>query len=118
VGHRLAHFEIAGKQGERLESFYAKLFGWKIERKVAGGYPYGAIDTGSNPGLTGGIRHEPEGKAEVVFYVEVPDVAAATRLAQALGATVRIPPMTFEDKTFSLIADPEGNPVGIIQKLK
>lgn len=116
MGSPLAHFEIAGRDGERLESFYARLFGWELKRVSAGGHNYAYIDTGSNPGLTGGIRHEPEGSAEVVLYVEVSDVEEATRQAEALGGAIRIPPMTFEDKTFSLVMDPEGNSIGLIQR--
>jgi len=116
MGSPLAHFEIAGRDGERLEGFYATLFEWKLNRVSAGGHNYAYIDTGSNPGLTGGIRHEPEGSAEVVLYVEVGNVEEATRRAQELGGTVRIPPMSFDDKTFSLVADPEGNAIGLIQK--
>ena len=116
MGNPLAHFEIAGKDGEKLESFYTSLFGWELKRVSAGGHNYAYIDTGANPGLTGGIRHEPRGAAEVVLYIEVSSVEEATRRAEELGGAVRIPPMSFEDKTFSLVQDPEGNSIGLLQR--
>lgn len=111
----VVHFEIAGRDGKRLEEFYSKLFGWKIERKEAGGSPYGLIQTDRDD-LTGGIRHEPEGDPEVVLYIRVPVLTDAVEAARRLGGEVRIPPMTAGGLTFALIRDPEGNRVGMIQK--
>lgn len=112
----VSHFEIAGRDGEKLESFYSSLFGWKIERRDVGGFPYGFIDTEEEGQPSGGIRHEPEGEAELVFYVEVENVEAAVAEAQRLGGAVRIPPMETPDVTFALVTDPEGNAVGLTQK--
>ena len=116
MGNPVIHFEIAGRDGRKLESFYAQLFGWKIDRREAGGHPYGQIHTGDEGGIGGGIRHEPEGRAEVVFYVKVPNLAVAVAKAEQLGAAVRIPPIETPEVTFAVITDPEGNPVGMIQK--
>jgi predicted enzyme related to lactoylglutathione lyase len=30
MAQRVVHFEVHGKDGERLQRFYASLFGWKI----------------------------------------------------------------------------------------
>lgn len=111
--NRIKHIEIAGADGEKLEGFYSQLLGWRINRKDVGGYPYGEIDTGGEP--TAGIRHEPNGKAEVVIYVEVADVDSVVEKARRLGATVRIPPMQYGDLRFALLEDPEGNPLGLTQ---
>ena len=115
MGQPIVHFEIAGKDGEKLEQFYAALFGWRIQRKEAGGTPYGAIPEGEAGPLGGGVRHEPEGSAEVVLYVRVPDLKASVAKAQSMGASVRIPPLETPDVTFALLSDPEGNPVGLVQ---
>ena len=116
MGYPVVHFEIAGRNGEALEEFYSKLFGWEIERHEAGGFPYGFVRTGGEGGIDGGIRHEPEGGAEVVFYVEVPDVSAAIETAEQLGGEVRIPPISADKVTFAIIVDLEGNSVGMIEK--
>lgn len=116
MGNPVVHFEIAGRDGPGLESFYTKLFGWTIERKEAGGHPYGRISTGANGRIDGGIRHEPEGKAEIVLYVEVADVTAVVAQARQLGASVRVPPMELPNVTFAVLTDPEGNPIGLVHK--
>lgn len=112
--HDIKHVEIAGINGERLESFYSSLLGWQIERRHPGGFDYGHIEM--NDSLSAGIRHEPEGRAEIVIYVEVEDVKASVGTAIKLGAAVRIPPMQAGDVYFALITDPEGNPLGLTQK--
>lgn len=112
----VVHFEIAGRDGETLEEFYSKLFGWTIGRRHVGGYPYGDVEDAAPAELTGGIRHEPEGEPEIVIYVGVPDVAGFFDRAQELGAGVRIPPMEAGELTFALIEDPEGNPIGLIEQ--
>ena len=86
---KLRHLEIAGRNGNALEEFYAKLFGWKIERQNPGGFDYGMIPSGEAGDLTIGIRHEPEGEAQVIFHLEVDNVANAVAQATGLGATVR-----------------------------
>lgn len=113
MNRRIAHIEIAGRDGHALEAFYGRLFGWTIRRERPGGHAYGRIETGGEP--TAGIRHEPEGSPEIVFYVEVDDVRAETARAVELGADVRISPMETPDMTFALIRDPEGNPVGLVE---
>lgn len=110
---KIGHIEFAGKDGGALKSFYSGLFGWKIAKKAAGGYDYYDISTDGE--FTAGIRHEPEGCAEIVVYIEVDDVDAAFARAEALGAGVRIPPMDYGDLRFALVTDPEGNPVGLTE---
>lgn len=116
MGNPVVHFEFAGRDGGALEEFYSKLFDWTIERLDAGGYTYGFISTGGEGDIEGGIRHEPQGHAEVVVYVEVPDLDASVAAAQELGGKVRISPMDAANMRFAMISDPEGNPVGMIEK--
>ena len=113
---KLKHLEIAGRDGNALEEFYAKLFGWKIERQNPGGFDYGMIPSGEAGDLTIGIRHEPEGESQVIFYVEVENVASAVAQATSIGAVVHIDTKSYEEKTFAVIKDPEGNFVGLLQK--
>lgn len=114
--NRVVHFEIAGRDGARLEEFYSKLLGWKIHPSDMGGFPYGFIDAAASAKLTGGIRHEPEGPAEVVLYVEVDDLERSVDRARHLGASLRIPPMEGDGVRFALLSDPEGNPIGLVGK--
>lgn len=111
---KIGHVEFAGTDGAELQSFYGGLFGWDIGHKEVGGFDYYDIPTDGS--FSAGIRHEPDGCAEIVVYMEVDDVDAAFETAQALGAGVRIPPMTHGELRFALITDPQGNPVGLTQR--
>jgi len=119
MGNPITHLEIAGRDGAKLENFYSQLFDWNIERREernVGGFAYGSIKEGDAGPISLGIRHEPQGKAELVFYIAVPDLDAAVAKAKELGAQIRIPPMQAPEVTFALILDPEGNPIGLVQK--
>lgn len=110
---KIKHIEIAGTDGGKLMSFYHDLFDWPITKRDVGGYDY--YDVKASGGPTTGIRHEPDGKAEIVIYVEVSDLDKSVEKARKLGAQIRIPPMEYGDLRFALIEDPEGNPVGLTQ---
>ncbi len=116
MGNPIVHIEVAGTDGPALETFYTKLFGWEIDHRGEGDMQYGFIKDGSAGPIGGGVRHEPNGKSEVVFYVEVDDLAEAVSQAESLGAKVRIAPIETGEVTFAMIIDPQGNPVGLIQK--
>lgn len=117
MGNPIIHFEIAGTDGPALESFYTRLFGWDIDHQGQGDMQYGFVRGGSAGSIGGGIRHEPNGHAEVVFYVEVEDLEASIEEARNLGGTVRIEPVDTGDVTFAMIVDPQGNSIGLIQTL-
>ncbi|MDA0873612.1 MAG: VOC family protein [Bacteroidetes bacterium] len=115
MGNPIIHFEVAGTDGPSLETFYSQLFGWKIDHQGQGDMQYGFVQEGSAGPIGGGIRHEPGGKPEVVFYVQVEDLQTAIRSALDLGGKVRIEPVETGDVTFAMITDPQGNSLGIIQ---
>jgi len=113
---KISHIEFAGPDAESLRAFYGQLFGWGTSGRDVGGYRYFDIEM---PGdLTGGIRHEPQGAAEVVAYVEVDDLDTSVQRAEALGAKVRIPLKSLGAVRFALVEDPGGNPIGLIEKPK
>src|SRR6266851_3224248 len=78
MGQPVVHFEILGKDGPALRSYYADLFGWKFDNSAP--MDYGTVDgkdNGSegNMSIGGGIGSAPEGYGgHVTFYVAVPDV--------------------------------------------
>ena len=115
MGNPIIHFEVAGTDGPSLETFYSSLFGWRIEHQGHGDLQYGFVQDGTAGPVGGGIRHEPGGKPEVVFYVQVQNLETAIRQACDLGGSVRIEPVETGDVTFAMINDPQGNPVGLIQ---
>lgn len=38
MGQPVVHFEVIGKDGGRLQSYYSQLFGWKIDAANEMGY--------------------------------------------------------------------------------
>lgn len=119
MGQPVVHFEVIGKDGERLQSYYGDLFGWQIDTNNPMGYGIVQREENTNSdgvGIGGGVGAGPEGyEGHVTFYVEVPDVEAALAKAEELGGSRRMGP---EDMgpglTIGMFADPEGHVVGVV----
>jgi predicted enzyme related to lactoylglutathione lyase len=90
MGDAVVHFEIAGRDGKKLESFYHSIFGWDIDSKNP--MSYGYVKTGATSGINGGIREEPAGPAGVTFYIQVADLQKTLDQVQRLGGRTLIPP--------------------------
>jgi predicted enzyme related to lactoylglutathione lyase len=120
MGQPVVHFEIAGQDGERLQSYYAELFGWGIDANNPMKYGIVAREDNVNAdgvGIGGGIATAPEGyPGHVTFYVEVPDVEAALVKSESLGGTRIVgPDEVMEGLVIGLFNDPEGHTIGLIQ---
>ena len=120
MGQPVVHFEITGKDGAALQSYYSELFGWEIDASNAMGY--GVVDREQNLnkdgiGIGGGISGMPEGyPGHVTVYVEVPDVEASLAKAESLGGRRMMGPETIEGRmVIGMFADPEGHVIGVIQ---
>ena len=114
----VVHFEVIGKDSEKLKSFFAEMFDWEI--KDDNPMKYGLVEAAEGsqgPGIAGGIGGGPEGyEGHVTFYVEVPDVEASLAQAESLGGTRLMGPETMmESITLGLFSDPEGHVVGLVQ---
>ena len=89
MGQPVVHFEVIGKDGEKLRDYYSELFGWEIDTDNP--MNYGTIEREKNlndegAGIGGGIAGGPEGyEGHVTFYVQVPDVEEALTKAERLG---------------------------------
>lgn len=107
-------FEVTGKDGPALQSFYSKLFDWKVN-DAGDGSGYGLVEAGEK-GISGGIGASQDGgSGGVTFYVEVDDPAAYLKKAEKLGGSTIVPPTEIENfgLTFAFFADPEGHVVGL-----
>lgn len=120
MGQPVVHFEIMGRDGGKLRSYYADLFGWAIDANNP--MAYGVVQREGNvnadgAGIGGGIGAAPEGyDGHVTFYVEVPDVEAALAKAEGLGGTRMMGPETvMEGIEIGLFNDPEGHVVGVVK---
>ncbi len=120
MGQPVVHFEIIGKDADKLTSYYADLFGWKIDSNSPMNYgivPRDGNLTADGIGIAGGIGGGPEGYAgHVTVYIEVPDVEAALAKAESLGGSrVMGPEQVMEDVEIGLFNDPEGHLVGVVK---
>jgi len=121
MGQAVVHFEVVGKDGKKLQQYYADLFGWNI--KADNPMHYGMVDAKDNKsatgdsGIGGGIGQGPEGyEGHVTFYVAVPDVEEALQKSESLGGTRVMGPENIMDMVeLGLFKDPEGNVIGVVK---
>ena len=107
-------FEVTGKDGQALQTFYSELFGWTVN-DAGDGSGYGMVEAGEN-GIAGGIGASQDGgSGHVTFYVEVDNPAAYLTQVEKLGGTIVLPPTEIPNfgLTFAFFADPEGHVVGL-----
>ena len=111
-------FEVMGKDGPKLRSFYRDLFGWSYE--TVEGMDYGMVQGASAdnmPSIPGGIGTAPEGAPNYqTFYVGVDDIPAALAKAESLGGTKMVGPMELSmGGEIAIFTDPEGNMIGLFK---
>lgn len=114
MANPFVHVELLTNDVAKAKDFYGKLFDWQMEDVP--GMDYTLIKVGEGTG--GGMMKNPAPGAPSSWlaYVLVDDVAAATKKAQTLGATVckeatEIPDIGW----FSVIMDPTGATLALWQ---
>jgi predicted enzyme related to lactoylglutathione lyase len=112
MGRPVVHFEVVGKDGARLQQYYGDLFDWKIDASNPMNY---GIVAKEGEGIGGGVGQSPDGSGHVTFYVDVDDINACLEKAESLGGKTVMPRTEMEMVTFALVADPEGNVVGLVE---
>ncbi len=75
MANPVSWFEITGKDADKLQQFYADVFGWEYQQ-APGPTKYGMISAG-NGGIGGGVGEAQGGPGHVTVYVEVDDPQAA-----------------------------------------
>ncbi len=120
MGQPVVHFEIIGKDGDKLRSYYGELFGWTFDTDNP--MSYGVVDREQNlspegVGIGGGVAGGPDGyEGHTTFYVGVQDVEAALAKAESLGGTrVMGPEKVMETIELGLFTDPEGHLIGVVK---
>ena len=119
MGQPVVHFEVIGRDGDALRSFYSQMFGWSFDTNNPMAYGVVHREENLSPegiGIGGGVGVGPDGyPGHVTFYVWVPDVEAALAQAESLGGTRAMGPEdVMEGLTVGLFADPEGHTVGVV----
>ena len=114
----VTHFEIIGKDGEKLKQFYSQLFDWAVDSSNP--MNYGMVSPQDSRGIGGGIASSQDGGAGyVTVYVEVSNAQEYLDKAVNLGATVVMPAMAVPGgPTIALFTDPEGHVVGIAESME
>ncbi|MDX6662034.1 MAG: uncharacterized protein QOG09_136 [Solirubrobacterales bacterium] len=119
MGQPVMHFEVIGKDGGKLRSYYSELFDWNFNADNP--MDYGIVSREENlgpegAGIGGGVGTGPEGyEGHVTFYVGVPDVEAALAKAEELGGTRVMGPETIMERiVIGQFTDPEGHLVGVV----
>ncbi len=114
MANPFVHIELHTKDVDKSKKFYAGMFDWQMEEFR--GMDYTIIQVGEGTG--GGMMKNPmPGDPDNWLpYILVGDVAASTKKAKSLGATIakdvtEVPGMGW----FSVIIDPTGAAVGLWQ---
>lgn len=112
--------ELATRDTEAAERFYAQLFGWKFDRAGQVEEPaYWMIVSGDR--LNGGMRQigdelPPGTPSHWLVYFAVEDVDGASDLAAGAGAQVILPKVNMGDSgAFAVLADPIGAPFAVFE---
>lgn len=109
----VVHFEVTGKDGKKLQEFYAKAFGWSINADNP--MNYGIVEAQDGQGIGGGIQGG-DGQTQVTFYVGVDDPQAILDKIESMGGKTVTPVTVVPDMvTFAQFADPDGNVVGLVK---
>ncbi len=113
----VTHFEIYGDDPANLARFYARLFGWEIEKAPGIGYWRIQTQSKTGAGFDGGLTYRPaDGPNSWLPYVTVASVDEALAEAQRMGAEI-VRPKTPVPRTgwYAVLEDPQGNSFAIWQ---
>lgn len=111
MGNPFVHIELQTSDLAKAKEFYSKLFDWKLEDMPAPGCgePYIMINVGEGTGGGMFASTDPKVPPHWLAYVGVEDIAASTRKARELGATILQDVMEIGDYgRLSVIKDPTG----------
>lgn len=121
MGQPVVHFEVIGKDGEKLRSYYSNLFDWEIDADNPMNYGIVAREGNTNTdgvGIGGGVAGYEGQDGHVTFYVEVADVETALAKAAGLGGTrVMGPDKVTDGVELGLFKDPEGHLIGLLKSV-
>jgi len=120
----VVHFEVIGKDPEKLRSYFGELFGWEFDTSgpvpeaISEAKNYGYISriaASDGSGIPGGVGGGPAYDSHVMFYVDVPDVEAALLKAESLGGKRQLGPDQAAGSPLVVghFTDPEGHLIGV-----
>ena len=114
--HPVVWFEVMGDNGEKLRSFYRRLFEWKID--ASNPMKYGMVEAANGRGIPGGVGElgdKPQPK--VTFYVSTASVERSLHKAKELGGRVLMGRTEMPGgPVLGMFSDPEGNAIGLVEE--
>lgn len=108
-----AHLELTTDDLKAAQTFYTKVFGWKLNEMP--GMNYTMIDVGGS-GVGGGMQSKPMPEAPTGWmpYVQVQSVKASVDRAIKAGATATLPYQEIGDMgAIGIFSDPTGCSIGV-----
>jgi uncharacterized protein len=115
MGKPVVHWELWSKDPEKVSSFYARIFDWKIQHMPE--LNYRMVDTGGEGGINGGImqpQREGPWPGNMSFYIDVDDLAAYRKRVVAAGGRILVEEQDVAGMgSFSLFEDPDGRVMGL-----
>jgi predicted enzyme related to lactoylglutathione lyase len=124
MGQPVVHFEVIGKDPEKLRGYYGNLFGWEfdtsapVSNAVSQPGNYGFVNrntTTDGTGIPGGVGGGAGYNGHAIFYVGVSNVEAALQTAERLGGIRRMGPEKNPEANLVVghFTDPEGHLIGV-----
>lgn len=116
MGRPVVRWQLLSPDPEAHARFYAELFDWSVDADNALGYR--ELRTEAGEGIDGGVwPAPPEATPFVQLFVDVEDVAACVRRAEALGARVLVPPQALPGgDEMAILHDPRGVSFGVVRR--
>ena len=115
---KVIHFEIPAENPKRAVDFYAKAFGWKMEKYGSQEMDYWLATAGDEKeiGINGAISRKDKMHPTTVNTISVPSLEDAMKKIKASGGQVIGPKMTVPNVGYmTYCKDTEGNIFGIMQ---
>lgn len=113
----VVHFEIPSDNPKKAQTFYSKLFGWKINYMKEFGY-FGIKARGKykgkSVGIDGGMMKRHAKEQTFLVYVQVKSIDDTMKKAKAAGAKVCFPKKAIGEMGYiAAFTDPDGNTIGL-----
>jgi predicted enzyme related to lactoylglutathione lyase len=124
LNHTIVFFEIPADNVAKMKDFYKAVFDWKaidvpgqdMEYTIFHTVPTDEKGMLKEPGVNGGLYKRKDAAQVPVNYIQVESIEDYLDKAVKNGGKVLMPKMNVPGMGFvAWIADPEGNPVGLIQ---
>jgi len=114
MGQAVTWFQISGRDGDSLQSFYKSIFAWKGGPDPSGSMMMVKPEKG---GIAGGVGKSPTGLASITVYVDSSNLESDLEKIEKAGGHRAMEPMDLPQGMGRIagFTDPEGNWVGLWQ---